>query len=284
MSFLPDSQTHIFLYIMLIAAAVCFITGELTRNFSQVDKLWSIMPMIYSLIAVSRHPSPRLYLMSLLVVIWGLRLSYNFYRKGGYNIMPWKGEEDYRWNIVRQYKFLKGRLRITLFNLLFISLYQQFLIFLFSSPLLLAAQFNDASLSITDCLAGILMLLFIIIESISDNQQFRFQNLKRSSSEAYNNGFLSDGLWAFVRHPNYSSEQAIWICFYFFGVAASGKLVNWTLAGSLLLILLFKGSSDLTEKISKGKYPGYSLYQKNVPRFVPKIFRRRGELQKKGNV
>jgi steroid 5-alpha reductase family enzyme len=39
--------------------------------------------------------------MAFLVTLWGLRLSYNFYRKGGYNIIPWKGEEDYRWKIFR---------------------------------------------------------------------------------------------------------------------------------------------------------------------------------------
>ena len=27
----------------------CFVVGELTRNVSQVDKLWSIVPVLYSL-------------------------------------------------------------------------------------------------------------------------------------------------------------------------------------------------------------------------------------------
>jgi len=52
-------------------------------------------------------------------------------------------------------------------------------------------------------------------------------------------------------------------------VAATGRWVNWSLAGGLLLVLLFLGSSDFSEKISAGKYPEYEGYQKRVPRFIP---------------
>jgi steroid 5-alpha reductase family enzyme len=67
-----------------------------------------------------------------------------------------------------------------------------------------------------------------------------------------------------MRHPNYISEQALWISFYFFGVAASGQWINWTVIGAVLLIVLFVGSSRLTEKISSQKYPGYAEYKKAV--------------------
>jgi len=35
-------------YLMLGVATTCFIVSEITRNCSQVDKLWSIMPIIYT--------------------------------------------------------------------------------------------------------------------------------------------------------------------------------------------------------------------------------------------
>ena len=37
----------------------------------------------------------------------------------------------------------------------------------------------------------------------------------------------------------------------------------------LLLIILFKGSSDFSEEISANKYPEYKDYQRSVPRFIP---------------
>jgi len=264
--------------IMLAVAMICFIISELTRNYSQVDKLWSIMPIIYSLLTVIAYPAPRLWIMCCLVIIWGSRLTFNLYRKGGYNKIPWKGEEDYRWKIIRSNPVLKGRIRFGLFNLFFISFYQNLIILLFSTPLLFAAKYGNSSLSPIDIIAGSLIMMFIVIEAISDNQQYRFQKLKRQNDQSeklytrsLNQGFLSEGLWQFVRHPNYVSEQAIWISFSLFSVAASGKWINVTLSGSLLLVLLFLGSTQLTESISSTKYPGYEAYKKVVPKYFPRL-------------
>jgi steroid 5-alpha reductase family enzyme len=265
---------------MLIVIVVCFLVSEITRNYSQVDKLWSLIPIVYSWVTVTASPSPRLFLMASLVTLWGIRLSYNFSRKGGYNVIPWKGEEDYRWKIMRDNPVLNGRLRFGLFNLLFISFYQNVLIFLFSSPLLLAALYPDKHLTVIDLAAAILMLGFLTIETISDNQLFSFHQEKKNGrgdgelyKESLKKGFMTEGLWRYSRHPNFASEQGIWICFYFFGVAASGQWINLTLIGPFLLVLLFIGSSQLTESISNGKYPDYAVYKKEVPKFIPRIFR-----------
>lgn len=263
--------------VLLITIIICFVVGEMTRNFSQVDKVWSLMPIAYSWITLSAFPSsPRIWLMTVLVTAWGFRLSYNFYRKGGYNIIPWKGEEDYRWGILRQNPILKKGIRISLFNLFFISIYQQVLIFLFSTPLLLAAEYADVSLTGLDYLAASFMFLFILIETVADNQLYHFHLQKQHKmpvngqfNESLNKGFMMEGLWKYVRHPNFAAEQATWVSFYFFGVIASGQWINWTLSGPLLLILLFAGSSGFTESISMGKYPEYMNYKQNVPRFLP---------------
>lgn len=268
--------------IMGSVVAICFIVSEITRNYSQVDKLWSMLPPAYSWVTVAAFPTSRTIIMAILVTIWGLRLSYNFHRKGGYNLIPWKGEEDYRWKILRESPALKGRFRFGLFNLLFISLYQNILIMLFTTPILLVALHPEKPLGVTDLVAAIMMLTFLIIETVADNQQFRFQTLKRQEAvnssvyrDSLKKGFLTEGLWKHVRHPNFASEQAIWISFYFFGVAASGEWINITLVGPALLVLLFIGSSVMTEKISSSKYPEYSVYQKEVPKFIPRLFRRK---------
>ncbi len=262
--------------VMLITAAVCFVISEITRNYSQVDKIWSIMPIVYSLITLSNSPdSPRIWLMTFLVNLWGVRLSYNFHRKGGYNIVPWKGEEDYRWSVLRQNPALKG-IRFTLFNFFFISLYQLFLILLFCMQLVVAVEYSNVSLNFIDLLATILMASFILLETIADNQLFEFHLQKKQKVEtdgrfslSLKNGFMSDGLWKYVRHPNFIGEQLTWVFFYLFGVAASGQWINWTLSGPILLILLFVGSSDFTESISLKKYPLYDEYRETVPRYFP---------------
>lgn len=280
----PGFQSLVSSWITLFIVVVfsCFIVSEITRNYSQVDKLWSLLPPAYSWITVAAFPSARTVIMALLVTMWGLRLSYNFHRKGGYNIIPWKGEEDYRWKILRDNSALRGRVRFGMFNLFFISFYQNLIILLFTTPILLAALHNGLPLGITDIVAALLMFTFLITETVADNQQFRFQTIKRSMpaeadifTESLRKGFLTEGLWKYVRHPNFASEQAIWISFYLFGVAASGNWINFTLLGPVLLVILFIGSSIMTEKISSSKYPDYSSYQKEVPKFIPRLFRRK---------
>lgn len=282
--FEPQFQSLVSTWINLMIAVVLlsFIVSEITRNYSQVDKLWSLMPLAYAWIAVVAFPSPRLFLMASLVTVWGIRLSYNFYRKGGYSIIPWQGEEDYRWKILRDTSALRGRFRFGLFNLLFISFYQNLLILLFSTPLLMAALYRSEPMGLTDMAAATLMLLFIITETVADNQQYRFQSVKRNPADKENpyveslrKGFLTEGLWRYVRHPNFASEQAIWISFYLFSVAASGKWINFTMLGPVLLVILFVGSSIMTENISSSKYPDYTIYQKEVPKFIPRIFRKK---------
>ena len=83
-------------------------------------------------------------------------------------------------------------------------------------------------------------------------------------------GFRTTGLFALARHPNFAAEQAIWCAFYLFGVAATGQWLNWSVIGAVLLILLFQGSTQFTEKISLGKYPEYAEYRRRVPRFIPR--------------
>jgi steroid 5-alpha reductase family enzyme len=270
------------IFLMVTVAILCFIVSEITGNYSQVDKLWSLLPPAYSWITAASFPSARTVIMATLVTIWGLRLSYNFSRKGGYSIIPWKGEEDYRWKILRESPALKGRFRFGLFNLFFISFYQNMIILLFTTPVLLAALNSTEAIGVIDIIAAVLMSSFIITEAIADNQQYRFQLMKRDAGtgkkvfgESLRRGFLSEGLWKHVRHPNFTSEQAIWLSFYLFGAAASGRWINWTLSGPLLLVILFIGSSAMTERISSSRYPDYKEYQKKVPRFVPFVFRRK---------
>jgi len=74
---------HTLMWIALGFIAYCFIVGELTHNNSQVDKLWSIIPVIYVwIVAWYGDFSPRLVVMAVLVTLWGIRLTTNFAMKG----------------------------------------------------------------------------------------------------------------------------------------------------------------------------------------------------------
>jgi steroid 5-alpha reductase family enzyme len=62
--------------------------------------------------------------------------------------------------------------------------------------------------------------------------------------------------------------MAMWWSFYLFSVAGAGWL-NVTIAGTLTLTLLFQGSTRMTERISRDKYPAYGEYQRTTSRLIP---------------
>jgi steroid 5-alpha reductase family enzyme len=263
-------------YIVAAVILFTFTLGQLTGNYSQVDKLWSIVPVIYVwYMAYLGQWNDRMLIMAILVTLWGMRLTYNFARRGAYSWKFWEGEEDYRWEILRKKPGLKNPFIWTLFNLGFICFYQNTLIFLITLPVIAVYAENVAAVGIIDYLLAFLFMAAIFIEYIADQQQYDFQTEKYNRINAgkdlgiYEDGFVSNGLWALMRHPNYAAEQAIWVILYLFSVLATGQWFNWSIVGAILLILLFRGSANFSEEISASKYPKYKEYQEKVPRFFP---------------
>ncbi|MFW5686490.1 MAG: DUF1295 domain-containing protein, partial [Spirochaetota bacterium] len=218
---------------------------------------------------------------AMLVTVWGLRLTYNFARRGGYTTM-----EDYRWPILR--KRIGRPILWQLFNLLFISGYQILLFVLFTLPLYRLLLFSGDASWATIALAGVLFLVVLAYEAIADQQQWTFQNLKhglasevpawfgsdaderrRALESDCERGFLTHGLFRFSRHPNYFGELAVWWVLYFYSCAVTGSFVHWSGAGALLLTLLFAGSTAFTESISSSRYPEYEAYQATTSPIVP---------------
>jgi steroid 5-alpha reductase family enzyme len=259
---------------MLGVALLCFVVGELTRNVSQVDKLWSIAPVVYAwCLAAWAGMEPRMVLMATVATVWGVRLTYNFSRHGGYSWKFWSGVEDYRWAHVRRNPGLDTRIGWTLFHFFFICLYQNALLLLIVLPIL-EVQGVAAPLGFADVALAALYLGLVAFETIADQQQWNFQAQKKrrlASGEAGVPGFITTGLWARSRHPNYFAEQSIWVVYFLFSVTATGR-PNWACAGCLLLMLLFQGSANLSESLQVAKYPAYPGYQKRVPRFIPQLF------------
>jgi steroid 5-alpha reductase family enzyme len=248
-------------------AAACWLVSVVTRNYSQVDRLWSIAPPLYVLWFASRagFADPRLDAMAVLTLLWGARLTYNFARKGGYR----RGGEDYRWEAVRR---RLGPAGFQVFNATFIAPYQNLLLLLLVLPASVALSRRGAPLGPLDAIAAAAFLLFLAGETIADEQQWRFQSDKAARAargEPVAAGFLTTGLFRWSRHPNFFCEMAIWWSFYLFSVAAGAGAINAAIAGPALLTLLFQGSTALTERLSLEKYPAYAAYQRTTSRLLP---------------
>jgi steroid 5-alpha reductase family enzyme len=256
--------------------ALCaFIFGITTRDYSWVDRLWSTLPATFVWYYAYRGGfSCALCAVAVLVTVWGARLSFNFGRRGGYS-----GMEDYRWNILRNK--INNPVLWQLFHLFFISFYQIGLFVLFTFPVYSLAVYSagNTPLLFWACIA--LGLAFICLETTADQQQWNFQEAKRLGAEGKNfparyaadiaNGFLSQGLFAVSRHPNYCGELGFWWAIWLAALACGTGLANSGFFGPIMLTLLFIGSTIFTESISAGKYPEYRAYKKRVSAIIPWI-------------
>lgn len=245
-------------------AFLCWLGSVITREYSWVDRLWSIVPPLYvGYFAWAGGFPMRLVILTALTTLWGARLTFNFARKGGYA----KGGEDYRWEELR-----KGMspFQFQVFNVFFIAAYQHFLLFLIALPAW--AAIGGGPLNALDGVATLGFLGLLVMETVADEQMWRFQGdkkQKRERGEPITEPFLRTGLFRFSRHPNFFAEQGMWWFVYLFGVAAHGQWLHWTVIGPVLLSLLFQGSTSFTEKISVRRYPSYADYQKTTSRLVP---------------
>lgn len=272
-----SSPSSVSIATMLLAVFYCW-QWNLSGYWSWVDRCWSILPAIYAItFALWPGASSREVVMAVLATLWGIRLSYNFARKGGYG-----SEEDYRWPVLRAW-FKKNDpfhpLFQEVFNLSFVSFYQHALIWGFVAPPMFVASQNKTPLNSNDVVLTVMFIVFLVLETWTDETQWAFQNAKyamtvqerKAAGGDFARGFCTTGPFKFSRHLNFFSEQSIWVTFYLFSVSSKpgSPLINWSFAGAFLLILLFQGSTQMTEALTLAKYPAYAAYQHSTSRLLP---------------
>ncbi|KAI8908343.1 hypothetical protein EDD86DRAFT_207346 [Gorgonomyces haynaldii] len=276
---LVNTQFIVAFSLCLVVSLTAFVRSTFTGNYSFVDRIWSITPWLYCWIFASGSMDVRTVTMAVLSTLWGLRLTFNFWRRGGYN----QGEQDYRWPELQ--KIITSKPLWMLFNLLFISLYQNILLFLITVSVYVSSLSPNVPWMWTDSLFMGLFVFLLCGETLADQQQFDFQSRKYELiaehgsidkiPHPYNVGFVQSGLWRFSRHPNFFCEQSLWWCLYgmslgpsIYGTIPVASGIGYGIIGPFLLSLLFLGSTAFTEWITARKYPLYKVYQKRFWTFL----------------
>jgi len=194
-------------------------------------------------------------LVSILVSIWGLRLSvYLFFRNLGH------GEDP------RYQKFRKdfGEKRYWWLSFFQVFLLQGILMSIVVLPLLgVITTHNQPPLGYLDYIFSALWLIGFIFEAGGDFQLARFKKNKDNKGKVMNKGF-----WRYTRHPNYFGNSVIWWSLGLFGIVNGYYFV--IISPLVMTYLLVKVSGvGLLERTLKHTKPQYVDYIKNTSAFFP---------------
>ena len=83
-----EARLYAAIALCLLISITAFMSSTLSGNFSFVDRQWSISPILYAFILSGSFQgiyNPRPLFMAVFIFCWGARLTFNFYRRGGYN-------------------------------------------------------------------------------------------------------------------------------------------------------------------------------------------------------
>ncbi len=246
------------------ATAVVFAFSVAHDNSSLYDMYWSLAPLPIAAYWASGNPDApeaRQVLVLLLLSVWSLRLTANWWAR-------WQGlhDEDFRYQEIRR---RTGRLYWPA-SFLTIHLMPTAWVFLGMLPVYPAVARPAPGLTALDALAVAVTATAIAVEGVADAQLRRFLRTRQDRAAA-----LESGLWAYSRHPNYFGEVLFWWGLYLFALAV-GPRWAWTGVGAVFLTLLFVlVSVPWMDRRMLSRHPGWEVRLRTTSALVPWPKRRR---------
>ncbi len=241
---------------MLVFFVLTFIIAQTQKNNGLIDITWGLTFLLSTVVAfVIGKPQGLVPLvMSLLVLIWGTRLSWHLIRR---NVGK---PEDFR------YANMRNSWNPSTFYLrMFVQIYllQLVLNFLINLTTITANLQDISGWSLLASIGVVIWLIGFYFEAVGDKQ------LKDFKAQPANKGkLIEQGLWRFTRHPNYFGEAAQWWGLYL--MAISGGRNYWLILSPLLItfFLVYVSGVPMLEKKYAGR-PDWEDYKRRTSKFVP---------------
>jgi steroid 5-alpha reductase family enzyme len=249
----------VFLYMNLL-----FLLALKLKKNDIVDIAWGtgfILTTVLFLFLVPVYSIRRL-IVSMLVIVWGLRLSIYIYirnrgRQEDFRYAQWKKQWGKHW-MIRSY--------------LQVFILQGFFMLTIAYPIFINAQSQTNTMRLLDVLGIMLWLIGFFFEAVGDLQ------LRKFKMNHENKGKIMDqGLWKYTRHPNYFGESTMWWGIFLITLNIH---LGWLAVASPIIIttlLLRVSGVPLLEK----KYetnPVYREYIRKTSGFIPWVPGRRQQV------
>jgi steroid 5-alpha reductase family enzyme len=243
------------------ATIVTFGFSFACDNSSVYDLYWSVAPLVIAggLFGTSPHTA-RHWLVLGLVGLWSMRLNFHWVR-------GWPGLQHEDWRYVDMRRTTGKRYWLASF----FGLHLVPTLITFAGGLAMFPVFASGDgINLVDVGAAIVMLSAVAIETTADEQLRRFRRTNKTPGR-----IMDEGLWSLCRHPNYVGEMTFWWGLWLFGVAADPG-AWWTILGPLAVTGLIAGVSvRMIDERSVARRPGYAEHMKQLPAFIPRLFKRR---------
>ncbi|MBN2268443.1 MAG: DUF1295 domain-containing protein [Acholeplasmataceae bacterium] len=241
----------------VVSTVVIWIFSLILKNASLYDPYWSVIPpvmIILLMIYMKTNITLGVFLMSMSILLWSIRLTYNWARN-------WQGFHEVDWRYLKIKE--KAPKLYPLTNLFGIQLMPTSIVFLqmiLAIKILQAEPFVNGGIVI----GALVIASGAIIQYIADQQMMTFRLLNPDK-----NKIIDFGLWKFSRHPNYFGEISVWWGLYLIYLSTYQVLDIFILPPILMTCLFLFISIPLMEKKILATRPSYMDYQKKVSMIIP---------------
>lgn len=232
-----------------------FVVATFKKDNGIVDIAWGLGFIGLSIFCCffTGNVVARTLIVTLLVAIWGLRLSSHIM------LRHWGKPEDARYV---QFRATWGK--HPLLNAYFkVFMLQGVMMLLIGYPMILVYSNSSSGLHILDVAGLLLWCIGFIFEVVGDYQ------LQQFVANPANRGLVMDrGLWAYTRHPNYFGEIAMW--WGIFLIVANVSFGLSAIISPLIItyLLLRVSGIPLLEKQFDAN-PAFQAYKKRTSMLIP---------------
>lgn len=250
------NQIFLISAICIFVFMVCmYLIAQSKKDNSIVDIVWGLgfifttMALIFS----SEKISPSMHILSLMVLVWGMRLSFYIYMRNlgkpeDFRYANWRKEWGNRQPWIAFYK---------------VFMLQGAIMWVIATPIMFVFISHTSKPGILAYIGLFVFIVGLLFEGIADRQ------LKHFKSYPPNKGkIITTGLWKYSRHPNYFGEALLWWGIGIYSFSVSGFWLSFASPLIMSLLLRFVSGVPFLEEKYKNR-EDFKEYARNTPVFIP---------------
>jgi steroid 5-alpha reductase family enzyme len=238
----------------LMVQLVVFIFALTLKRVDLVDVAWglSFIAIVKALQLFGPSTAPWVLIVDMLVVIWGLRLSWHIYRR-----FRKSSEQDARYTALMEQWPEKYR-GVQIFFKIFLT--QALLATIISMPVIIIHLYQPQTTPVA-MIGLVVWVIGFIYEVVADRQLAVF--LQKPHGK-----LMQRGLWKYSRHPNYFGEITMWWGISLIACATPLWWVGLIGAATITYLICFVSGIPLAESRAKTK-KGWKTYHDKTSVLIP---------------